>query len=169
MNFYPQKILEEYSPENRSESVTRLVDDLRYNPNTGKGLQWNDDKSQPKNKDKIVTRYAETLLDCAVYLSRFDDKEAFLHDLLSHYQNKDAEALIKCFRQNVKHGFSVALTCDFLKEFDSEFCDLPKPDIHIKDTIDSVRGKKEGMNMSTFVSFKIWYLISIIIHLVTKR
>ena len=46
----------------------------------------------------------------------------------------------------MKHGFSVALTCDFLKEFDNEFCDLPKPDIHIKNTLDSVLEEKKKMN-----------------------
>ena len=78
-----------------------------------------------------------------MYLSEFDDRKAFLDDLLEHYTNKDAETLIKYFRQKVKHGFSVALTCDFLKEFDEIFCDLPKPDIHIKDTLNSVLGEKK--------------------------
>lgn len=36
------------------------------------------------------------------------------------------------------------MTCDFLKEFDIAFSDLPKPDIHIKDTLCAFLGRDDG-------------------------
>lgn len=142
--FDPKTFLEKYPEDNRDASVNRIVEDLRYDPAAGKGLKWNSSKSKEENKDAIMKRYANSLLDCAAYLNRFHSRQDFLEDLKNHYKNKDYKTLIEYFRNNVQSGFSVALTCDFLKEFDAAFCDLPKPDIHIKDTLCALKGRNYG-------------------------
>ena len=132
-NFNPQEFLEKYNKGNRDENVKIIVEDLRFKNN--EGLRWNSSKSKPENKDSIAKRYANTLLDGAIFLNQFKNREDFLNDLLKHYKKNDFKKVINYFRGKVKHGFSIALTCDFLKEFDIAFCDLAKPDIHIKDTL----------------------------------
>ena len=143
-SFDPDLFCKTYSANNREESVQKIVDKLRFDPKTGLGLTWDSSKSMEKNKDKIVRRYANTLIDAAEFVSRFDSREEFLYDLLSHYKNNNYSELIKYFRKNIQHGFSVALTCDFLKEFDRSFSDLPKPDVHIKDTLCALYGYEKN-------------------------
>jgi len=133
--FEPKKFLKKYSSNDREKDVEKLVEVFRYdekkNPH---GLRWNSNKSKPKNKDAIAKRYANCLLDCSKYLSQFNIRQDVVDDLLKHYTNNDYRKLVKYFRKNIQSGYSVALTCDFLKEFDRKF-DLPKPDIHIMDTL----------------------------------
>lgn len=136
-DFEPKAFLKRYK-----NSVENLVETFRFNEKTGEGLKWNSSKSKEKNKDAIAKRYANTLFDCANYLSKFKDKKDVLNDLSKKYIAGDFEKLIKYFRSKIKHGFSVALTCDFLKEFDRTF-DLPKPDIHIKDVLCCYKGFEE--------------------------
>ena len=62
-----------------------------------------------------------------------------LNDLQSHAAN--TESLINYFNSKINTGFSVALSCDFLKEFDSGFEFLPKPDVHIKNVIEALKGR----------------------------
>lgn len=143
--FDPGAFLKKYPPSNdpkdRQKSIDRIVEDLRYDEKTGKGLKWNSKKSKLENKDKIMKRYADSLIYCAEYVDSFKNKQELLDDLKSHYPNKDCyKSLIKYFREKIKVGFSVALACDFLKEFDMAFHDLPKPDIHIKDTLSAFYG-----------------------------
>ena len=71
----------------------------------------------------------------AIYINQFTDKNEIVEDLKKHYV--DEESLIKYFREQVPSGFREALSCDFLKEFDSSF-DLPKPDGHIKETLNAL-------------------------------
>ena len=89
-----------------------------------------------------MRRYAKTLIEAAAYINRFNSRDKFLEDLLKHYENKNYITLIAYFRKQITTGFSVALTCNFLKEFDRNFCDIAKPDIHIKDTLCALYGRK---------------------------
>ncbi len=121
---------------NRDSSVSEIVNALRYdeitNPN---GLKWNSNKS--KKKDAIVTRFSNSLIDGAIYFSKFKNKDEVITDLKKEYSSD--EKLIKYAKGKFKHGFSVALCCDFLKELSSDF-DLPKPDVHIMDVMAKFKG-----------------------------
>ena len=143
-HFEPNKFLKKYNNPDSEKNILQIVEDLHYNDKTCKGLKWNSEKSKEANKDTIIRRYSNTLLDTAVYLSKFNNREEFLDDLLNHYEQKNYKELIKYFRKQVPHGFSVALSCDFLKEFDESFSDLPKPDIHIKDTLCAICSHDEN-------------------------
>lgn len=139
-NFDPQAFLIcfGYSNENdRNKSVNKIVGELRYdeltNPN---GLKWKTDKS--KNKDTIIKRFANSLIDGAVYLKKFKSKNDVINDFNNHYQSIDE--LIKYTESNFKNGFSVALCCDFLKELSPVF-DIPKPDVHIMDVVAEFKGR----------------------------
>lgn len=127
-NFNPKKFLRKY---NTSKDIVEV---LRYSEINSKGLKWDTKKSKTR-PDYLITRYAETLINGANYLKQFETKDEVLDDLLSHYPNKDYSELISYFIKKNPQGFSVPLTCDFLKEFDEAFSDLPKPDIHIKHTL----------------------------------
>jgi hypothetical protein len=133
--FDPGAFLANY---NGSDSVEKIVETLRAK--NGEGLVWNSDKST-KNKDGIARRYARSMIECAQYLIKFSSPEEVLGDLKSH--NTSFKDLIAYFRSHIKSGFSVALTCDFLKEYDPIF-DLPKPDVHIKDIMIAKNGRKDG-------------------------
>lgn len=144
-NFTPCEFLVKYASYNDEEKVKKLVEDLRYDETKNlNGLKWNSKNNKSENQDTMITRYANILFDAAEYLKRFDSKEQIINDLKEH--NKDGyKSIIKYFRKEViKHGFGVALTCDFLKEYDEEFSDLVKPDIHIKDTLCAL--KKHNKN-----------------------
>ena len=119
---------------------------MRYDANTNPdGLKWNDKKNKTARKDTLITGYAQALIDCAEYLSWFNNREAVKTDLGLHYKDEtDYESLIEYFREKVPHRFSIALTCDFLKEFDKAFSFLCKPDVHIKDTLCMLLNKKEN-------------------------
>ena len=134
-NFEPEKLLAKYpaDEQNRKNSILSIVEALRWSSSNLDGLKWDIEKSKPENKDAIMKRYANTLLDCAFFLEKYKGREDFKEDLEKHFKG-DYCSLIKFFRSNVPNGFSIALSCDFLKEFDRKF-DLPKPDIHIKDTL----------------------------------
>ena len=144
--FDVEKFLETYpasdDKQKRESIINEIVEALRYNEQTNEGLKW--DSSKSEKKDSLMKRYANTLLDAAVYLSKFDDREQFRTTLINNYKEKGYIEAISDFRKNINHGFSIALTCDFLKEFDEAFCDLPKPDIHIKDTMCKYYGRKKG-------------------------
>lgn len=131
--FNPQNFLNKFNFSNESDrenSVNGIVEALRYSETNLNGLKWNTDKS--KNKDAIIKRFANSLIDGAFYLKKFHNKEEVIHDLRRHYDF--IENLIKYAKNNFKHGFSVALCCDFLKELSPDF-DLPKPDRHIMDFV----------------------------------
>lgn len=117
--FNPKKLLRKY---NKEKLIKNLLGELHAS----------------NEKHKLIDRYAQSLLDGATYFSRFKSKEEVVNDLKSHYIGKDYKSLINYFlNKSIKRrikGFSIALCCDFLKEFDSTF-DLPKPDIHIRDVL----------------------------------
>ena len=144
--FDVEKFLETYpafdDKQKRESTINEIVEALRYNEQTNKGLKW--DSSKSEKKDSLMKRYANTLLDAAVYLSKFDDREQFRTTLINNYKEKGYIEAISDFRKNINHGFSIALTCDFLKEFDEAFCDLPKPDVHIQDTLCVLKNFKKG-------------------------
>lgn len=126
-NFNPIKFLDKYSQYNDSqidEFKKAVVEDLR------KELKWKV-KVGSQKPDAIATRYAGILIYTAKYLAKFETKEAVEEDLMSHYENNDYKLLIKYFMGKIPCGFSVPLSCDFLKEFSPKF-DLPKPDVHLK-------------------------------------
>ena len=145
LGFDPKRFLDKYPDEN---SVSKLVEDLRFD---GKeGLNWSSDNNKSGKKDVIVTRYAKSLIACARYINRFSDRAAVLADLKNNYKNNDFKTLIQYFRTEIPNGFSIALTCDFLKEFDDSFCDLAKPDRHIKDVLNTLYRRKYSGNGSEY-------------------
>lgn len=139
--FDPNKFLTEYK-----ENVKSVVEALRYDAaNNPEGLKWNDKKNKTARKDSIITGYAQALIECAKYLSDFSDRGAVLNQLKSNYKDEtDYKNLIEAFHKQIPHRFSIALTCDFLKEFDEEFSFLCKPDVHIKDTLCVLLNKEEN-------------------------
>ena len=138
-DFKPQDFLDKFNYSNeydRKKSVSRIVEALRYNENNNpNGLKWKTDKSQ--KKDSIIIRFSDSLIDGAVYLSKFQNKKDVIEDFNKHYDT--VENLITYAKNNFKHGFSVALCCDFLKELSSVFV-LPKPDVHIMDVMAKFKG-----------------------------
>lgn len=137
--FDPNKFLTKY------KNVKSVVEALRYDAvNNPEGLKWNDKKNKTARKDSLITGYAQALTECAKYLSDFRDREAVLNQLKSNYKDEtDYKNLIEAFHKQIPHRFSIALTCDFLKEFDEEFSFLCKPDVHIKDTLCVLLNKGE--------------------------
>ena len=137
--FSPKDFLNrfEYESENdREESVNSIVEALRYDENTNpNGLRWNN--REGNRRDIIVKRFANSLIDGAVYLENFQDKQAVIEDLKIHYDS--VRNLISYTEGEFRHGFSVALCCDFLKELSPTF-DLPKPDVHIMETLAKYMG-----------------------------
>ncbi len=125
--FCPRDVLATYCASSREDGVKRLVAAF-----ADKGISSNTQKST-KRPNAIMIRYANALLDAAEYLSAFETKRAVIQDLQNHYAT--TEELIGYVRSKIKNGFSVALTCDFLKEYAAEFNNLPKPDVHIMDTM----------------------------------
>lgn len=154
-HFDPDLFLQTFCTGSRDEAISQITEALRYNESTGIGLKWNSGKSKEKNKDSIIKRYSNTLIDAAQYVSTFESREAFLEDLLQHYENANYVQVIEYFRSKITHGFSVALTCDFLKEFDPHFSDLPKPDIHIKDTLCALLDREKGYYSAEKKEFEI--------------
>ena len=136
--FNPQEMLKKYNIGTREENIDVLIQAFR-----DAGLSWRDDKSS-KRPNAIMKRYANMLFDAATYLEKFTNKQEVIGDLLSHFENGNTKALITYFRSKITTGYSVALSCDFLKEYAEEFCDLPKPDIHIKDTLCTLNGLELG-------------------------
>ena len=133
--FVPADFLGRYPTKNTR--VNNLVNDLRWNPASDSGLKWNSQKST--NKDAIAKRFAQSMFECAEYLMSFGSRQEVLEDLQNH--SADAETLIRYFNSRIRTGFSVALTCDFLKEFDACFEFLPKPDVHIRDVVCALKHK----------------------------
>ena len=126
--FNPLQFLALYdAAASRDEKVANLIAAFKES-----GFHWNTEKSI-KRPNAIITRYANMLLDAAEYLKGFSTKQEIVADLQSH--NSCTKELVKYFRSKIRSGYSIALTCDFLKEFDEAFCNLPKPDIHIKDVL----------------------------------
>ena len=138
--FNPNKFLRKYK-----QDVKSVVEALRYDAaKNPEGLKWNDKKNKTARKDSLITGYAQALIECAKYLSECRDREAVLNKLKLTYKDKtDYENLIKDFHNKIPHRYSIALTCDFLKEFDEEFSFLCKPDVHIKDTLCVLLNKGE--------------------------
>ena len=137
--FDPNRFLTEYG-----KNVKSVVEALRYDiANNPEGLKWNDKKNKTARKDSLITGYVECLIACAEYLKRFTDRKAVLGDLKC--KNKtDYKNLIEYFQKQIPHRFSIALTCDFLKEFNEEFSFLCKHDVHIKDTLRVLLNKEEN-------------------------
>ena len=130
--FDPNYFLTKYKDAND------VVKALRYDATKNQGLKWNDKKNKIAGKDSLITGYAQALIECAQYLSKCRDREAVLNKLKSNSSykgEKDYKKLIEYFQEQIPHRFSIALTCDFLKEFAKEFSFLCKPDVHIKDTL----------------------------------
>ena len=134
--FDPKDFLTQY------KCAKDVVEALRYDATQNQGLKWNDKKNKTARKDSLITGYAECLIYCAKYLKDFTDRKAVLGDLKCK-SGTDYENLIKAFQKEIPHRFSIALTCDFLKEFDEEFSFLCKPDVHIKDTLCVLLNKGE--------------------------
>lgn len=135
MNFNPNDIITFYGihtdGNGNNEASKRMVDTFRQ------GLHWDTTKS--KNPDSIITRFSNSIIDGAIYFSEFSRKEDLVDDLISHYSMNNHRELVSYLLTKIKHGFSVALCCDFLKELDTRF-DLPKPDVHLMDVISKYKG-----------------------------
>ena len=129
-NFNPREVLNRWK-NNEAE----LIEALRYNPDTNpNGLKWTTEKS--KKKDAIIKRYVGGMIKAAEYFANKENKQAVIDDLMQH--NNNYKELIEYFMSKVS-GMSIALVCDFLKEFAYEF-DLPKPDVHLMDTMAKLTG-----------------------------
>ena len=137
--FNPKAVLNKYFPQgcSREEAEESLLNQFTIN-----GITSNIGKST-KRPNAIMVGYVSMLLDSALYLSAFNSKREVVEDLKKQYKNNDVKSLITYFRSKIKSRFSIALTCDFLKEFSEEF-DLPKPDIHIKDTLCAYKKLVDG-------------------------
>lgn len=121
-DFNPAEFLNKYKNfEGVEEKQKEIVEELR------KGLKWNS-KNSNKRPDSFAKRFAGILLCAAEYLEKFKTREEVINDLMNNYA--DYESLINYFISKINVGFSVALSCDFLKEFDERFI-LPKPDVHL--------------------------------------
>ena len=140
-DFEPAAFLRTYhftNEDDRESSVNEIVEALRYNSVTNRaGLVWKTDKS--KNKDFLIKRFANSLIDGAKYFRQFSTREAIVNDLRLHYPGNDFRVLVRYLKGVFGHGFSVALCCDFLKEFDTSF-DLAKPDVHLMEVIAKYKG-----------------------------
>jgi len=132
-DFKPKLFLKRFSfkgEKDRTKSVDAIIDSLRYDKEKNpEGLKWSVDKS--KSPDVLISRYANALIDGAIYFSKFKSKKGIIDDFKKHFANKNTRRLIDYLRSLFRHGFSVALCCDFLKELDDCF-DLGKPDVHLK-------------------------------------
>lgn len=135
--FVPKDFLDRYS--GNPDRVEALVNDLRWNSATKVGLKWNSSENKSGKQDVMATRLAQSMFECAEFLIEFKTSADVLEDFKEHAT--DSKALIKYFNSKIRTGFSVALTCDFLKEFDTYFEFLPKPDVHIKDVIGALKKK----------------------------
>lgn len=141
--FSPKEFLNEINFKNESDRdkcVLSIVEKLKYNPvSNSAGLKWS-----TKSKKPLIKRFANSLIDGAVYFIQFNEKQEVINDLEKHYDS--FETLSEYFIDKIiKHGFSNALCCDFLKELDSTF-DLPKPDVHIMETL----AKYNGYNLDYY-------------------
>lgn len=134
-NFEAEDFLNRYT--NKATRIGELVEDLRWNSATNTGLKW--DSTNSGKPDFMAKRLAQSMFECAEYLTNFNTHTEVLDDLKSHATN--SESLIAYFNSKIRTGFSVALTCDFLKEFDTYFEFLPKPDVHIKDVVSALKTK----------------------------
>lgn len=81
---------------------------------------------------EIIERFINSMIDGAIYLKQFRDRQSVIDDLNKHYEN--TKELIKYTKSKFRHGFSIALCCDFLKELSPTF-NLPKPDVHIMEIL----------------------------------
>jgi hypothetical protein len=140
--FDPVKFFTTYGNAEKDQ-VEALVGKLRYDDKDNlEGLKWTRTKSKPKNKDKIAKRFATLLIRGSQYLKDFGSQQELVEDLLTLGKTTakgetNSESIINYFMEKMEDnsGFSVALTCDFLKELDSSFNFLAKPDRHIKDVL----------------------------------
>lgn len=138
--FDPNVFLTEY----KGKGANDVVKALRYDATKNQGLKWNDKKNKTVRIDSLITGYAQALIECAEYLFGCSDRKAVLNKLKSSYKDeKDYKKLIETFHEKIHHRYSIALTCDFLKEFHEEFSFLCKPDVHIKDTLCVLLNKGE--------------------------
>ena len=143
--FEPSTFLSKYCPSSRTteEQISTIVEALRYSEETNpNGLVW--DTSKSEKKDSMAKRYAKALINGAKYLSQFRTKHELLKDLKDQNtlykrgkKTDNNRNLIYYFMNQMGEGsgFSVALTCDYLKELDVTFNNLAKPDIHIMDVM----------------------------------
>jgi len=137
-DFQPKSFLQKYA----NKDIKCLAEDLRWTADKNKGLKWSSTKSKNDNKDQIVTRFAKTLLECAKFLSELNSKQEIINKLTANAHN--TQTLIKNFKSQIKTGFGIALTCDFLKEFDEQFNDLAKPDVHLIDVMTKLKKREEN-------------------------
>ena len=137
-DFNPTLFLHIYNVKNnREKAALNLVEKLRYSENENpSGLKWKKDKSV--KPDTLIRRYVEAMIDGAIFFENKSKKELLLR--FKELYDKGYKYLIEYFMENIKHGFSIALTCDFFKELDTYF-DIPKPDIHLKAVIGKFKGK----------------------------
>lgn len=95
-------------------------------------------KDSEIKKIKVNTeyKYAKTLTSCAEFLNGTNNKKDVLKKLKQLVKPKKPKSIeIAKKLENELYNYGPALVCDFLKEFDKEFADLGKPDLHVKDTL----------------------------------
>lgn len=121
---------EHYNPINFLEKIDNLGFDDAVNLLTN--------KLDPGAKKKQIEEYLKCLISAANFLKNKQTKNevvnSFKYDengvLLDNQRD-----VFKHFVRLINHGYGKALTFDFLKEFDCDVFDFPKPDLHIKRTM----------------------------------
>lgn len=78
--------------------------------------------------------YFLILKSIATYLASFENVDAVVADLHSVAVTQNIRSIFYEFKKRIQRGFGIALTYDFLKEFDASF-DYPKPDLHVIRTL----------------------------------
>lgn len=129
-----QEITSDFNPLVFFSKYEKQVYDLKQTLVTNLGIKQNEDNA-------LILRYSNTLIACARYLKRFKNRECVLRDLKNHYVSNDFENLINYLLGDngvgTGNGLGIPLICDFLKEFDTFFNGIAKPDVHIKDFLAS--------------------------------
>lgn len=134
-------------------SIDKIVKTLCFDEKTNPdGLHWVDTKNKSNKKDCIISRYAKALINGALYLDNFNTRKELIDDLKKQNTIYKRGNIIDKNRNMINYfigkvgegsGFSVALACDFIKELDTCFDFLAKPDIHIMDVMEALLNKPE--------------------------
>lgn len=148
LNFEPgiKEYLEQYNP---IEFYRRVRDVRRGNSFEANEIRrirrifnrWDENDIAPTSflyAAKSIARYLSNRISSFGDNRTENDLRELITNEFSNYVETnpiDYCGLFAAFKAGINHGFGEALTFDFLKEFDSDVYDLPKPDKHVKRTI----------------------------------
>ena len=148
LNFEPaiKEYLAQYNP---IEFYSRVIDVRRGNASEAAEIRrirtifnrHNEDDIAPISflyAAKSIARYlSDKISSFGGNRTENDLRELITNEYRSYVETNPIDycGLFAAFKTDITHGFGEALTFDFLKEFDSDVYDLPKPDKHVKRTI----------------------------------